>query len=102
MLILTSWCLNSDIVEATVRPGTCSPAQTTCTGSGRAIVGIAQTVGGHSAPLRERCGCHQGNVLPLEQCVFTSSVRGYLAPPKSAVKHLRSCPARPDPRPPRS
>ena len=64
MLILTSWCLNSDIVEAHVEPGTFSPVQASCTESVRAIGSMAQTAGRYSGPLL--CPLLSGDEFGLE------------------------------------
>jgi hypothetical protein len=102
VLILTTWCLNGDIVQVAVSgelPAAERTATVTTTVSGVTLE-APHYLRGHHAPPVDRCGCHQGTVLPLARIELTWHAVS-LGDAPSAISHLpRSLHPGPDPRPP--
>ena len=102
VLILTTWCLNGDIVQVAVS-GELPAAEriaTITTAMSRATLEAPQSLRGHHALAVDRCGCHQGTVLPLAR-IEVSWHAVSLGDAPSAISHLlRNLRSGPDPRPP--
>ena len=102
VLILTTWCLNGDIVQVAVG-GELPAAEritTITTAMSGAILQAPHSLRGHHAPAVDRCGCHQGTVLPLARIEVTWHAVS-LGDAPSAISHRpRSLHLGPDPRPP--
>jgi hypothetical protein len=90
VLILTTWCLNSDIAEAAIGGQSHSSASVT----------VVQSTVLHSSFLRDRCDCHRGTVLPLAPIEFASETFEPASVPQSDLRTPQSLSPRPNPRPP--
>ena len=102
VLVLTTWCLNGDIVQVAVSgelPARERIATVTTAMSG-ATLEAPHFLRGHRVAVLDRCGCHYGTVLPLARIeIAWHAVSPGDVP--STVSHLpRTLHAGPEPRPP--
>lgn len=101
VLVLTTWCLNSEVVDAAMDRGHQQERSAVISlASASSTVAASRTLTRHPSFTRDRCGCHQGTVLPLGQIVFTWKATFPAAAFVDEVDVLPSLPSRPDTRPP--
>ncbi len=67
VFLLTTWCLNSDAVEAMITHSggrDMSVAAVASAPNSTTTIGAFHIPRSHEARIRERCACHRGTVLP--------------------------------------
>lgn len=104
VFLLTTWCLNSDAVEAVLTHDSARAASVAAFASApnsTTTISAFHLAGNHKARVRERCDCHRGTVLPTGRtAVAWMKLPSIGAPVGDLERHL-SVTSAPDLPPPR-
>jgi hypothetical protein len=104
VFLLTTWCLNSDAVEAVFARGSATAASVAVVASApnsTTTIRAFHLPGSHEARIRERCACHRGTVLPTGLAAEPLKQLPSFAAPVADLDCLLSVTAPPDLPPPR-
>ena len=100
VLILTTWCLNGDIVQVAVSGSHSSELVLPATTMTVSALATDATYSRLPRLVPDRCGCHQGLVLPIDPVVFAWSGLPAADVLQVGVHPPRSIHLAPTPRPP--
>lgn len=104
VFLLTTWCLNSDAVEALIARGSAPAASVAVVAStphGTATIRAFHLAGSHKLRIREQCACHRGTVLPTGHAPDSWARRLAADTPVAYLEGPLSITAPPEPPPPR-
>ena len=104
VFLLTTWCLNSDAVEAVFAHGyarAATAAAFAVTPNSTTTISAFHLAGNHRVRIRERCDCHRGTVLPTGRTAVAWMTLPSIGAPEGDLELHLSVTSPPDLPPPR-